>query len=329
MARLFTRWLPADRATLTLLGCIDPLLLVVMFTVVFRTYGARVGCIALIIFGLGYPWRYDWIGGALLRLDWLAAVVIGIAMLRRERHAVAGALFAYATMVRIFPVLFLFGPAIVALRALVKREVPRWALRLVGGFALSVALCLAAGSLTGRGVRAWSEFARNLEKHEGTWLTNNVGLENVLLYGPDTMKRTMVNWSWPEPWMLWQQYMNRIQHERAPFIALATAALLLVLGAAAWRASPDEAAVLSVGTIFAALLLTCYYWIMLLAVPLRRGILGPIAVLALNVGLFALDLATPSFEMIYGVMSWGLLVLLLAWAGPDAWATMRRRPAAA
>ena len=43
--------------------------------------------------------RFDWVGGAFLRQDWLAAVGIGVCMLRRERFALAGALFAYGAMV--------------------------------------------------------------------------------------------------------------------------------------------------------------------------------------------------------------------------------------
>ncbi len=60
------------------------------------TYGSRVGGLALVIFGLGYPWRFDWIGGAFLRLDWFAAVIAGICLLERERPAWAGALLGYA-----------------------------------------------------------------------------------------------------------------------------------------------------------------------------------------------------------------------------------------
>jgi len=104
----------------------------------------------------------------------------------------------------------------------------------------------------------------------------------------------------------------------------ATAALLLVTAAAAWRWERDQAAVLGVVVAFAAALLTCYYWVMLLLLPIGRGRWGPTAGwLAINVALYGLHLATPSFEMIYGLMSWALLVFFLAWLGPDAWRTAR------
>ena len=325
VARLFDRALPASRTTLTLLGLLDPLLLLTAFVVLFRTYGARVGCVALVVFGLGYPWRYYWIGGAFLRQDWLAACVIAICLLKRERYAVAGCLFAYAAMVRIFPVLFLFGPALLAVRAAIRRERLGWALRLAGGVALGVAACVAAGALTGRGAAAWPEFVHNLEKHEGTWLTNNVGLENVVLYGPGTMTRRLVNWSLPDPFAMWHAHMDRLRGERRPMVWGAAAVLLAFVGTAAWRSRRDEAAVLGPAAVFAVLLLTCYYWAMLLVLPLRRGPWTAAGVLAISAGMYALDLSNTTFEMLYGLMSWALLILFLAWCWPDALAAIRRR----
>jgi hypothetical protein len=73
--------------------------------------------------------------------------------------------------------------------------------------------------------------------------------------------------------------------------------------------------------------LTCYYWVMLLLVPLGRGRWGPTAAwLGLNTGLFALHLAyrtTLSFELLYGLLSWALAIYFLAWMAPDAWKTMQ------
>jgi hypothetical protein len=324
-ARLFSTFVDAGDDSLALLAWVDPLLLAVMFWMIFRTYGSRIGCLALIVFGLGYPWRFDWVGGAFLRQDWLAAVGAGICLLRRERAGIAGALFAYAVMVRVFPGGFLIGPAVVAARQLSERRPPAWFGRLAVGFAIGVALCVAAGSLTGIGPDAWPQFAHNLEKHHGTWLTNNVGLTNVLLYDRDTMRRVDVRWNLPEPWLLWQSKMNRLQQARRPLLLAAAAALLLITAAAAWRCDRDQAAVLGVVFTFAVALLTCYYWVMLLLIPIGRGRWVPTAGwLAINVGLYGLHLATPAFETIYGLMSWALLAFFLLWIGPDAWRTARQ-----
>jgi hypothetical protein len=318
-ARLFDAWLPTNADTLGLLGALDPLLLAVLFAFLYSTYGSRLGSLCLVVFGLGYPWRFDWIGGAFLRLDWLVAVGVAVCLMRRGRYRWAGALLAYAGMVRIFPFVLLLGPGVLALRAILRKEDLSWAWRFAQGFALSLVLCIGAGALTGRGFDAWGEFAENLEKHHGTWLTNNVGLENLVLYDLDTLNRRDVDFSLPEPWIAWQRKMTRLEGERQLWIWSLAALYLALVAAAAWRAERDESVVLGIGAVFALALLTCYYWAMLLLVPLRGGRVAAAVLLLLSAGLYALHLATPpSFEMIYGVLSWTLAILLLVWIGPAA-----------
>jgi hypothetical protein len=326
-ARLFSIWPAATQRSLTALAWLDPILLGLMFVMVFRTFGSRIGCLALIIFGLGYPWRFDWVGGAFLRQDWLAAVGVAVCLLKRQRFGLAGGLIAYATMVRVFPGGFLVGPAVVFLRHLVEHRKTVWFWRLTIGFVLGVVLCLVAGSLTGHGPSAWFEFRSNLEKHHGTWLTNNVGLKNVLLYDRATMRREDVDFRLPEPWIQWQGKMNRLQAERQPWLLLASACLLAAVVGAAWRYEIHEAAVLGVVVAFAAVVLTCYYWVMLLLVPMGRGRWGPTAAwLGLNTVLYAghfMFRTTLSFEAMYGLLSWALTIFFLAWMGPDAWKSAR------
>jgi hypothetical protein len=327
-ARLASAWLPASDATLRALAWLDPLLLAGMFWMIFRTFGTRIGCLAVIVFGLGYPWRFDWVGGAFLRQDWLAAVGAAVCLLKRGRTGLAGALIAYATMVRVFPGGFLVGPAVVAVRHLVEHRPTAWFRRLALGFVAGVLVCLAAGSLTGAGPGAWGRFAWNLDKHHGTWLTNNVGLPNLLLYDRATMAREDVDFRLPEPWIKWQAKMNRLQEERRGWLMLASAAFLAVVAAAAWRMEPHEASVLGTAVAFAVVVLTCYYWVMLLLVPLGRGRWLPAAAwLALNSALFAFHFAfreALSFEALFGLFSWALAVYLLAWMWPDAWRSARK-----
>ncbi len=324
-ARFFSRFVPATDDTATALALLDPLLLTVLFVFVFRTYGPRIGCMALIVFGLGYPWRFDWVGGAFLRQDWLAASGIAVCMLRRKRWMTAGILISYATMVRIFPGAFLVGPTVVGLRHLIEsRKMPRETLRMAAGFVLGVLVLIGAGSVAGRGPGAWPEFLHNLEKHHGTWLTNNVGLENLLLYDRATVLREDVDWSLAEPWLRWQAKMDRLHRDRRPVVLAVTVVFLAIVISAMWRMTPDEASVAGIAVIFSAVLLTCYYWVMLCFVPLGRGRWGPTAGwLTINLGLFGLHLATPAFEMIYGVMSLALALFFLAWLAPDAGRTLR------
>lgn len=325
-ARLVTAWLPVNATTQRLFGAVDIVLLAVTFTLVFRTFGSRVGALALTIFGLGYAWRWDWNGGAFLRDDWLLATVAGVCFLERRKPVAAGAAFAYGTAVRIFPALFLFGPALLAVRSFWRRDGERgFFVRVFAGFGLGLVLLAGAGSLTGRGTAAWPEFAANFAKHRKTWLTNNVGLANLFLYERETVERSLVDWSAPEPWRAWQRLMDERTESRKAAIRLGQAAFLALLAAAAWRMRVADSALLGMGAVYALGLLTGYYWAMLLLVPVRRGTRATEGVLLMGAALFALHTATPAFEAIYGAMSVFLLVLLAGLA-IGVMASSRRLP---
>ncbi|MEM6793319.1 MAG: hypothetical protein AAF725_05025 [Acidobacteriota bacterium] len=332
VARLFARWPALDAQALKALALLDGFLLLILFAFLLRTFGSRVACLSAVLFGLNYAGRYYWVGGAFLREDWLVAVGVALCMLEKGRYRWAGALLGYATAVRIFPVLFLFGPGIVALRALLRRERPRWILDLAVGFALALAVAALAGSLTGRGPGAWSEFAQSITLHRETWLTNNVGLENVVLYDAATFEGRLVSRSQPEPWLDWKAHMSQRKEQKAALLASVKIALLLFLAAAAWRLDLARAGALGIGAVFTLVLTTCYYWQMLLLVPLLRHRILLYGALLLQLGLFALHLEEPTFEVRYGGFSWGLLVLFLVgfapWALGALRASAKRRAAA-
>ena len=129
------------------------------------------------------------------------------------------------------------------------------------------------------------------------------------------MRRELVNFSLPEPWIHWQAKMDRLAAERRGLLLLAKALLLLLAGAAAWRLDLARAAMLGIVVVFATVLSTCYYWQMLLIVPLLRDRLLLYGAFALQLGLYALHFATPAFEMRYGLLSWGLLILFAVYLG--------------
>jgi hypothetical protein len=323
MARLFANRGPVSEGYLAGLGLLDVALLTGLFAAIFATWGPRVGCQALLLLGLGYASRFSWIGGAFLRTDWIVAVGLALCLLERRRHFAAGTLFGYAAMVRLFPVLFLFGPAVLALRDLLRGERPRWAASLAAGVAAAVAAGLLAGSAAGRGPQAWSEFGEKIALHADTWLTNNVGLDLLLLYDRDVVLRSDVDWSLPEPWLHVQEKLDARREARALPIRLVQLAFLGLLAAGVWRRSPAEAALAGLAAVFALTSATCYYWIALLLLPLQRSTPLVQGVLGLNLVLYALHLLHPSFELRYGVFSLGLALLFLAWLGPEAWRNVR------
>ena len=325
VARLGNARLPLGRRTLELLGGLDVLLLVAMFVAIWRTYRWQVACACLLLFGVGYAGRFDWLGGAYLRLDWLVALLIGVCALESRRFGAAGALFGYATAVRLFPALLLLGPGVCALRSLWRGESIRWALAFAAGFAAVLAVAFVAGSSTGRGVGAWSEFTRRMELYQTGWARNIIGLENLVLFGPEIAhhagQRGEGRWNLEREDLALRRYA-----QRASLVA-SQAGLLLLLGAACWRASVSQAAVLSMSAIFVLTPTASYYWILLLAIPLRnRGDAAVLAALVLNLAMFAVHRLEADVLVRYSLVSALLLLFFLGWLLPDAARTLRGAP---
>jgi hypothetical protein len=332
VARIFVASAAASERTLTWLALLDLALLTTLFIALGSTYGSRIACLALVVFGLGCAWRWDWVGGGFLRHDWWVALGLAACALARRRHASAGVLVAYAGLVRVFPFGFLLAPVVVAVRAWRRGDDLGGVRRFALGFACALALGLGVGALAGRGPGAWVEFGRNLAKHERSWLTNNVGAKLTLLYGPDTFDRRLVDDSLPDAFTPWERAMNEAQHTRWPAIAALAAVLAALAAVAAWRAPLDQGLVLGAVVVFALAAPTCYYWTILALVPIygpfRRSGLAAAALVAMSGLLFLLHRTTDVFERIYGTLSWMLLLGALAWLLPDLRAFIRGEVAA-
>ena len=321
VARLFDAKIGSSVSELRFLCSFDILAMVAMFVVVFRTYGYRATCLALAIAGLGFGWRYLYIG-SLLRLDWLVTTVIGICMLKRERFALAGAFLGYAAAVRVFPVLFLLGPGLLAFKAWSVGERPRWPLELAAGFVAVACVMGIGGSMTGRGFGAWEEFAQDIQVHRESWGTNQVGLDTLFVAGPSYV---VANLSAPTGRRT-RNEVKEILSEHRVGRAVAAGALLALLGLAVWRAPLADSAVMSLVAIFALTPAASYYWIMLLVMPLRRGNWPPLAVLGLAIAMYAIarSFLSPDYQpWLYAVFAWGNALLFLAWLLPEALRTLR------
>ena len=310
-----------DAAKLVRLGAMDSVLLAIAFVALFRTFGARIGCTCLIVFGLGYAARYKWVGGAYLRFDWVAALVLAVCALRRERAATAGALLGYATAVRIFPVAFLFGPAVVAVAAFARGERPRWPLRLFAGFGAALAVAVLAGSLTGRGAGAWGEFAERLQLYQITTARNAVGLEWLVFYGGETLERAAA--ATAEPWQLQREDVAQRKQERRFALMVVQALILVLLAAAVWRAPPEVATVASMVALFTLTSSACYYWALLLLAPVAWGFPAVAGLLAVNGAMYLLHPLESDNLVRYGLLSWGLALLFVAVLSPAAIRTLR------
>lgn len=327
VARLVSDPLPLGRPTLVALSLLDVALMVGAFVAIFRVFGARVGCLSLAVFGLGYGWRYYYIGGAFLRTDWLAAVAFAACLLERRRPGWAGAALGYATAVRIFPAILLLGPGVLALRAWSRGERPAWPWHLGIGFALVLAAGLAAGTLAGRGPSGWTAFSANILRHRDLAPPNRVGLDNVVRNAP-TLLGDLARGELPRELPVWRQrQVERVREQRRVLAWAAQAGLLALVAGACTRARPAGSLALSTGAVFALAPAGSYYWAMLLLVPLQGGAGAVLGLLGLSTAMKAVHLAWQGDTTRYAIKSLGLLVFFVAWTAPPAWAALAaRRP---
>jgi len=317
--QLVSRWLTAGEASLQGIAMLDFLLLAVSFAAIYRTFGARVACLGLLIFGLGAPWRFDWTGGAFLRNDWFALLALGLCALKRERFLAAGMLIGYSASLRVFPAAFLVGPAVLAVGEAVRRKPIRWFLRLSAGVAMSLFLAFFLGCLVGNGPSAWPEFFRNIRQHHQSASPNSVGLKSVVLMDAAVKARHQADSSLLESIAGWDRRMDRVVENRRPLIVVASMVFVLMVILAMRNRTVVEVSAMGVALVFGIMAPSCYYFVFLVFVPLvDNGWRPTAAVLATSAVVFFLRLEPRIYETIYGVTSWVLLAVFVAWMAPDA-----------
>lgn len=184
VAALFLRTVSLDSEwQLTVLLALDPLLLIAGVAACVWAYGVLRAGIVLAGIVLWYG-SFDCLFGRLFQLDWLAAVLIGLAAIRRRRWAWGGVALGYATCVRVFPGALLFGIVVTGVWHLVRwRSMPRSVTRILTAAAASmVVLILVSTAANGRGAAAWAEFAETIQVHTSHHVYGNqrVGLDHLL-----------------------------------------------------------------------------------------------------------------------------------------------------
>jgi hypothetical protein len=254
---------------------IDPVLLAGMFVALTWAFGWRVMCIALIFWGTNQPANWAWAGGSIIRFDWLAALVVGLCCLKRERPVAAGLLLAWAVGVRIFPIVLVSGLALAAVVRLFRTR--RFSLtvsqrRFAWAFAGGI-VAIAVLSSASVGPRYWVEFAKNSVLHMDGDSENRIGLRPLLAYRHDAQLVDMDGTNRPARW---QEQRQATYAPRRPFLIL-VAAIYLALLVFAVRRQPDWiAVVLGVGIIPVMAELGCYYYGILLVFaclwPLREEV---------------------------------------------------------
>ncbi|MEM1248469.1 MAG: hypothetical protein AAGK22_18985, partial [Acidobacteriota bacterium] len=301
--------LSADR--LDRLGSVDLLLLLLGWAAVGWAFGTRIGCWSAALFGTSYLARFFWIGGSLLRQDWWLAVVLAACLLQKRWPLAAGCALGYAAGVRLFPLFLGVGPLLVWAARSRDAEARSEAGRFLFGLGAMLCILFGLGAVVAGDAEIWQEYAEVITLHRGPWLTNNVGLDNLLLHDRDTLGRALVDFGRDEPWTAWQERLDGNRAGRGPWSLGAKTLALLLFFFAVRRRSLAGSLVLSQSLVFVLFLSTCYYWQMLALLPLTGSAVAAVGGLVLSLVLWGVHLATEGFELRYVVAS-ALLGAVLA-----------------
>jgi hypothetical protein len=260
---------PVSMKQLTYLNLLDPLYLALTLAMIWWAFGPRAFAIAAIVLGTHFPNRFYWTGGAFLRHDWLFFFVASICLLKKDRPGLAGAAFAYTTLLRLFPGLAAVGPALAAAAYFQqhKKLDPRFVRYVVSGV-VAAALLVGGSFVAFGGPTTWLKFRDNTVKHANTPLTNHMGLRTVLSWRPDTIGQKTVMQGQIDNWARWKSTRLEKWNEAKPllFLVFAAGMALVFLALKHSGADPWLGASLGVGFIVLGAELTNYYYCFLLGI---------------------------------------------------------------
>ena len=257
--RLFTTFIDPSPQGLKLLAMLDVLLVALTAALIARTFGAPVAILALLLFVLS-PANIARAVGGFLQFDWFCAIAAGVCLLKRQRHLLAGMFLAYAVMTRVFPLFLLAAWFLPVLRELIaSRRLPPYALRFAAGCVAGAIGLFLFSLLFGGGVDAWADFVTAMTVHSGDHALGErrIGLEHLFSADFTALFEPMDKVARAE----------NLAASAAAFWSAATA-LLAATVVAAWRTDADRALLLGIFVVFSVLVLSRYYYAVLVLLPL-------------------------------------------------------------
>jgi len=262
-ARLFTSGVGASVRTLSWLGFLDVVLLLGLAAAVARCFDPRTLCIAMSI-ALLVPNAYDFLGGSILRLDWLIALGAAACLLERRRHRAAAVFLAWAIASKPFCALFAVSlGARYALDWWRTRRLERAHLELAAWTAAALVAIVALSAAVLGGPSIWFEYGARihlnlLEKYYAI----NYSFRDVFLQLAHEGPTAVLDWT---PAAVAASLPAVNIGDSALAFALARAALLALLVFVISR-HDDEVFAFGMGAffVFVVFVTNMYYWQMLL-----------------------------------------------------------------
>ncbi len=318
LLHLVVRWIPANRVTLGVLTSVDYLLMAAAVGLVWWAFGKIPAALACAFLALSFFARFDFIGGSILRWDWMAALLAGVAAFARGFGSTAGILFAYAILARIFPAFFLVPLGIKWLQGR-RAGTPDQTLTRCLVWAIGVVLAVTLGlSAAGSRFAVLPEYLAKIQVHNQSASTNRVGLGSFLL-------SNSALWSVNPDGTVALDEATLPAARPAPYILpLASALCLLVALPLILRARPLESLMYAVPLIYCAISLASYYYAflaLLVLLPWEGGRTDSVRLVemafltALTAVSYAFEIGSADFLPLFYKASIQMGLFFLVWLG--------------
>jgi hypothetical protein len=310
--------LPATPLTLALLTSLDYLLILLAFAMLAWIFGTVPTALALAFFALNFFARFDFIGGAILRWDWIVAVLIACAALARGAGVTAGLLLAYATLARLFPVIFVLPLAVKWAQQRLRRR-PDAALTRCLATCLVTVLIVALGVFAAGEQRSFvAEYISKIRLHNDAPALNAVGLGALMVVGTAT-------WSQFPDGRVYMSEAAAMAARPAPWIVpLAAVLCFLVALPLILRTEALPSMMYGVPLLFVGLSLSGYYYsflVFLILLPWWHGradrvsLLGMAVLTFITAASYAFEVASPELLPLYYQASMQVAIFFALWLG--------------
>jgi hypothetical protein len=254
---------PASEVYCKILSAIDVCLFSAMFGLVAWAFGWRVMCVAIVFWGTQDASPFYWTGGAFLRQDWLFYTITSACMIRRKKYFWGSAMLTYGAMLRVFPLFFFFGWAVVAAAYIYKKLKTDPAHRQLGLGLVVASVTLFSVSCAVHGVSSWPDFFHHtLQVHGTTALTNNMGWKTVVAHSAEGRMQVAKDPRMQDPFEKWKQMRNERAEKDLKLVKWAGRIVMLAMFAYACWHIKNLWVVEALGMLpaIAMVEVTCYYY---------------------------------------------------------------------
>jgi hypothetical protein len=238
-------------------------LMVVMFGFLARTFGSSATAVGLVIWCLA-PFCFDFLGGSILRWDWLFALGMAIGFMKRNRPAIAGAFLGYAIISKLFPIFFALAIGVrYAVDAIRRRTIDPALVRLVAGATASIVGFVLASAIAFGGFSIWGEYRERIgvAQHE-KYYPNQYSLETVYLQFAESTPHNLAH-NLIKPAEIKQARSDVAVGDHVIGLTIVRIVFTLLVLLVIVRLEPLEAFAAGPFLIFIWLTVNAYYWNML------------------------------------------------------------------